>query len=198
MYSIQNTVKDETPTQLVEEKSADTMCMFDYVSFIDDLPKYDKYDEDYTKVNSPKPSASYRWEEEDQLQLKYDSKPVHINYDNNEENAENLKVSGKYFPLCLSSFQFRRENYKQIVNSRDGECFDGSVGDVIDDIKFVLDPNLQPVSYVDLQTQDELMHYKSIPLPFNSFQFFKKKCNHIMDDKHTENQEFVLEPIKQS
>jgi hypothetical protein len=35
-----------------------------------------------------------------------------------------------------------RENYKQIVNSRDGECSNESVGDVIDDIEAVLDPNL--------------------------------------------------------
>jgi hypothetical protein len=101
-------------------------------------------------------------------------------------------------PLCFSSFQFLRENYKQIVNSRDGECSDESVGDVIDDIEVVLDPNLQPLSYIDLQTKDELMHYNSIPLTFNSFQFLKKNFNHVMDDKHTENQEFVLEPIKQS
>jgi hypothetical protein len=94
-------------------------------------------------------------------------------------------------PLCFSSFQFLRENYKEIVNSRDGECSDALVGDVIDDIEAVLDPNLQPLSYIDLQTKDELMH-SSI------FQFLKKIFNHIMDDKHTENQEFVLEPIKQS
>jgi hypothetical protein len=80
------------------------MCMYDDISFMDDLPKYDKYDEDYTKVNSSKPSAAYCWEEKDQLQLKYDSHHVHINYDSNKENAENLKVSGKYFPLCFSSF----------------------------------------------------------------------------------------------
>jgi DNA topoisomerase IA len=42
------------------------------------------------------------------------------------------------------------------------------------------------------------MNYNSIPLTFNSFQFLKKIFNHLMDDKHTENQEFVLEPIKQS
>jgi hypothetical protein len=42
------------------------------------------------------------------------------------------------------------------------------------------------------------MHYNSIPLTFNSFQFLKKKFNHVMDDKHTKNQEFVLEPIKKS
>jgi hypothetical protein len=29
MYSIHNIVKDEVPTQLVEEPSADMMCMFD-------------------------------------------------------------------------------------------------------------------------------------------------------------------------
>jgi hypothetical protein len=120
------------------------MCMFDDISFMDDLPKYDKYDEDYTKVNSSKPSATYCWEEEDQLQLKYDSQPVHRNYDSNVQNAENLRVSGKALPLCFSSFQFLRENYKQVVGSRDEECSNESVEDVIDDMEVVLDPNCSP------------------------------------------------------
>jgi hypothetical protein len=43
--------------------------------------------------------------------LKYDNQPVYINHDDNEENAENFKVSEKSLPLC-SSFQFLREIYK--------------------------------------------------------------------------------------
>jgi hypothetical protein len=104
MYSIHNTVKDETSTQLVEEKSVDMMCMFDDICFMDDLPNYDKYDENYNKVNSSKPSTTYCWEEKDQLQLKYDSQPVHVNYENKVQNAENIRVSGKALPLCFSSF----------------------------------------------------------------------------------------------
>ena len=65
MYSIHNLVKDETQTQLSKEQPIDMKCMFDEFSFMDDLPKYDNYDEDYTKVNSSKPSATYCWEEED-------------------------------------------------------------------------------------------------------------------------------------
>ena len=38
---------------------------------------------------------------------------MHSNHDSNEENAENSKVSEKSLPLCFSSFQFLRENYKQ-------------------------------------------------------------------------------------
>jgi hypothetical protein len=55
MYSIHNTVKYETQAQLVEEKSFDMMYMFDEIYFRDDLTKYYKYDENYTKVNSSKP-----------------------------------------------------------------------------------------------------------------------------------------------
>ena len=73
MYSIHNTVKDETPTQLLEEQSTNMMCMFDDICFMDDFPKYDKYDQNYTKVNSSKPSTTYCWEEEHQLQLEYGS-----------------------------------------------------------------------------------------------------------------------------
>jgi len=41
MYSIHNVVKDEVPTQLIEEPSTHMMCMFDDISFMDDLPKLD-------------------------------------------------------------------------------------------------------------------------------------------------------------
>jgi hypothetical protein len=121
---------------------------------------------------------------------------LHNNYDNNEENAKNLRVSERSMPLCFSSFQILTENHNKIFNSRDGEFFDESVGDVIDDIEAIFDPNLHPLSYIDLQTEDELIHYNYIPLTFNSLQFLKKKFNHVMDDKNTENKEFVLEPIK--
>jgi hypothetical protein len=177
MYSIHNMDTDENPNQLVEEQSIDMMCMFDDISFMDDLPKYDQYDDDYTKVNSSKQSTTYCWEEEDQLQSNMTITCAY-NYDSNEENAENLRVREKSFPLCFSSFQFLRENYKQVVNNRDGECSDKSVEDVIDDMEVVLDPSLQPLSYIDLQTEDELMHYNSIPLTFNSFQFLKKNLSH--------------------
>ena len=87
MYSIHNLVKDETPTQLVDEPSTDMMCIFYYISFMDDLPKNNQYDEDYIKMDFPKQSTRYCWEGEDQLQFKDDSQPVHRNYDNNEQNA---------------------------------------------------------------------------------------------------------------
>jgi hypothetical protein len=205
MYSIHNLVKDETQTQLAEEQPADMMCMFDDIYFMDDLPKYDKYDDDDTKVDSSNQSTTCCWEEEAQLQIKYDNHPLHNNHDKNEENATNLRVSERSMPLCFSSFQILRENYKQVVDSKDEECFDHSVEDVIDDMEVVLDPELQPLSYIDFQIPDEslepeteyeLMHYNSIPLTFNSFHFLKKNFNHVMDDKHTENQEFVLESIK--
>ena len=39
MYSIHNTVKDETPNQLVEEQPTDMMCMFDDISYLDNPPQ---------------------------------------------------------------------------------------------------------------------------------------------------------------
>jgi hypothetical protein len=161
--------------------------MFDGISFMDDLPKYDKYDEDYTKVNSSKPSAGYFWEEEDQLQLKYDNHPVHIDYENNEENEENLRVREKYLPLCFSSFKFLRENYTQTVNSRNGESSNESIEDVIDDMEVVLAPKLQPLNIIDFQTEDELMQHNCVPLSFNSFHFLKMTLEHVLNDKHLEN-----------
>jgi hypothetical protein len=129
---------------------------------------------------------------------------VHINYDNNEESAENLRVSGKSFPLCFSSFQFLRENCKQVVSSRDGECSNESVENVIDDMEVVLDPGLQPLSYIDFQTTDELMQYNFVPLSFNSFQFLKENVANISESrigKPIENHVVTLEslqPMQQS
>jgi hypothetical protein len=71
---------------------------------MDNLPKYDQYDDDYVAeidVDCSKKSTACCWEEEDQLQLKYDNQPLHNNYDSNEENAENLRVSGKIFALMF-------------------------------------------------------------------------------------------------
>jgi hypothetical protein len=120
MYSIHNMVQDEAPPQLVEEKSTDMMCMLDEIYFMADLPKYDQYDENYLKMNSSKQSTTYFLDTEGQLQLKYDHHPMHRNYDSNGKNAENLRVSGKDLPLCFSSFQFLRENYKHVLNSKNG------------------------------------------------------------------------------
>ena len=53
VYSIHNIVKDETPTQLVEEPLADMMCIFYDISFMDDLPKHGQYDEDSIKMDFP-------------------------------------------------------------------------------------------------------------------------------------------------
>jgi hypothetical protein len=121
MYSIHNTVKDETPSQLAEEQPTDMMCMFDDISYLDNLPKYDQYDDDYVAeidVDCSKKSTACCWQEEDQLQLRYGNHPLHNNHDNDEENAENFRVREKSLPLCFSSFQFLRENCKQVVNSR--------------------------------------------------------------------------------
>ena len=72
----------------MEEKLADLMCMLNDIAYMDDLPKYDQYDDDYIKVDSSKQSEICCWEkEEDQLQIKYGNHPVHVNYDNIEGSA---------------------------------------------------------------------------------------------------------------
>jgi hypothetical protein len=47
MYSIHNAVKDEAPSQVAEEQPTDMMCMFDDISYLDNLPKCDQYDDNY-------------------------------------------------------------------------------------------------------------------------------------------------------
>ena len=73
MYSIHNVVKDETPTHLVEDPSANMLCMLGDILFTDDLTKNDQYDEDYINMDFPKQPTTYCWEGEDQLQFKDDS-----------------------------------------------------------------------------------------------------------------------------
>jgi hypothetical protein len=127
---------------------------------------------------------------------------MHNNHDSNEENAENFKVSEKSLPLCFSSFQFLRENYKQedkqVVSSIMGKLSYESVEDVICDMEVVLALELQPLSYIDFQTTDELMQYNFVPLSFGSFQFLKKNVDNISEektDKPIENHVVSLEPL---
>jgi hypothetical protein len=115
MYSIHDVLKDEAPSQLAEEQPADMMCMFDDIPYLDDLPKFVQYDDDHEAqidLDCSKKSTTYDWEEEDHLQSQQDNQFVHGNYDNNDQSAKNLKVSGNTLPLCFSSFQFLRRNCK--------------------------------------------------------------------------------------
>ena len=136
-------------------------------------------------------------------QLKYDNQPVHNNHNSNEENAENFKVSENSLPLCFSSFQFMRENYKQadkqVVSSIMGKLSYESVEDVICGMEVVLVLKLQPLSYIDFQTTDELMQHNFVPLSFGSFHFLKKNVDNISEakiDKPIENHVVSLEPLQ--
>jgi len=47
MYSIHNIAKYEVQNQTTVEQYLEMMYMFDYLSYIDDLPRYDHQDDDY-------------------------------------------------------------------------------------------------------------------------------------------------------
>lgn len=56
--------------QPMEKQSADLMCMLDDITYIDDSPKYDQYDDDYVfeiEADSSRQSTACFWEEEVQL-----------------------------------------------------------------------------------------------------------------------------------
>jgi hypothetical protein len=210
MYSIHNTVKDEAPSQLVEEQPADMICMFNGISSMDDLPKCDQYDDDHEAeievVCSKKPAACH-WQEGDHLQLRCDNQPVHNSHDSDEEETENFRVREKSLPLCFSSFQFLRRNCKQVGIGKEGEFSDQLGEDVSVDVEVVLNPELQPFTYFDFQIPEErlkpeanseLIQNNSVPLCFNSFQFLKKNFEYMLKDKYTENQEVAVEPMQQS
>lgn len=96
------------------------MCMLDVIPYIDYLPKYDQYDDDYVveiEVDSSRQPTTSFWEDEVQLQqLKYNIQYIHIRYDNNEESAKNFKTSERSLPLCFTSFQLLKENFPKIRN----------------------------------------------------------------------------------
>jgi hypothetical protein len=90
MYSIHDVVKDESPSQLAEEQPADMMCMFDENTYLDNLPKCDQYDDEHEAeidVVCSKQSTTCHWQEEYQLQLRYDNQYAQGNYDSNDQSA---------------------------------------------------------------------------------------------------------------
>ena len=87
MYSIQNTVEDEVQNQKMEEDFPNMICMFNGISSMDDSPKLDWYNDDYTTLNFSKKSTTYDWEEEDHLESHQDNQYVHGNYNNNDQSV---------------------------------------------------------------------------------------------------------------
>jgi hypothetical protein len=66
---------------------------------------------------------------------------------------------------------------------------------------------LQPLTYFDFQIPDEslkpetnyeLIQNNSVPLCFNSFRFLKMNLEYMLEDKHTEKKEVLVEPMQQS
>ena len=108
----------------MEENYPNMICMFNGISSMDDSPKLDWYDDDYTTMNFSKKSTTYDWEEEDHLQSQQNNQSVHENYDSYDQSAENLRVSGNTLPLCFSSFQFLKKNSRPFVNSEDKKFSD--------------------------------------------------------------------------
>jgi hypothetical protein len=207
MYSIHNTVEDEVQNQKMEEYSPDMICMFNCISSMDDSPKLDWYNDDYTTLDFSKKSATYDWEEEDHLQSQQDNQSIHGNYDINDQSAENLRVSGNTLPLCFSSFQFLKRNSRQVVNSEDGKFSDESVKDVIDDMGSILDPKSQSIISLDFQSPDgsteletifESVECNSVPLDYNSFQILKETLEQALKDKHIKSEEISFESMHQS
>jgi hypothetical protein len=130
MYSIHNTIEDEVQNQKMEEDYPDMICMFNGISSMNDSPKLDWYNDDYTTLDFSKNSTTYDCEEEDNLQFQQNNQSVHGNYDKNDQSAENLRVSGQTLPLCFSSFKFLKELYEQVINVKEGKSFDEIVKDV--------------------------------------------------------------------
>ena len=90
---------------LSEERTVDMTCMLDDVFYIDDLPQFDQYDDDYVlqrEANLADKSTARLWAEEVHFQqLEYNVQPSHISYDNDKESATNFEVSEGSLPFCF-------------------------------------------------------------------------------------------------
>lgn len=150
MYSFMDSHENGFVYKPVEKQFSDLMCMLYVIPYIDDLPKYDQYDEYYIvgiEADSSRQPMACCWEEEVQLQhLKYSTQPMHINHDSNEENPENLKAGERSLPLCLTSFQLLRENFPKIRNQQFFNCDS------------------------EHEEDNELLDQDSLPLCFSSFE----------------------------
>jgi hypothetical protein len=210
MYSIHNTVKDEAPSQLVEEQPADMICMFNGISSMDDLPKCNQYEDDHgaeIEVVCSEKSTACHWQEGDHLQFRCDNHPMHNSHDSDEEETENLRVREKSFPLCFSSFQFLRRNCRRVGIGKEGGCSDQLGEDASDDVEAVLNPKFQHFTYSDFQIPNEslkpeknceLIQNNFVPLCFNSFQILKETLGQELKDKYIKGQEISFESMQQS
>ena len=110
-------------------------------------------------------------------------------------------------PLCFSSFQFLKRKSRPVESSEDRNFSDQSVEDAIKDMEVVLNPESQPLTYIDFQILDEslepetnyeLIHNNSVPLCFNSFQVLKETLGQVLKDKYIKGQEISFESMQQS
>jgi hypothetical protein len=210
IYSMHGTVKDEASSQLAEEQSADMMCMFDDIPYLDCPPKWDQYDDDHeaeTEVDCSEEPTVCHWQEEDHLPFRCDNQPLHNSHDSDEECAENVKVSEDTLPLCCSSCQFLKRNSRPVVDNEDKYPSDQSIDDTIEDMEAVLNPESQPLTDIDFQILDEslepeenseLVTKSSGTLCFKSFQVLKETLGQLLRDEYRNKQDISFESMQQS
>jgi hypothetical protein len=210
MYSIHGTVKDESPSRLVEEQPADMMCMFDDIPYLDCPPKWDQYDDDHEaeiEVDCTEKSTACHWQEEDHLPFRCDNQPLHNSHDSDGKETENLRVSESTLPIFFSSLQFLQRNSRPVVNNEDFNVSDQSVDETINDIEAVLNPESQHLPSFNFQildeglepeTNDDLIQRNSVPLCFKSFQVLKETLGQVLKDEYRNKQEISFESMQQS
>ena len=136
-------------------------CMLDDVFYIDYLPQFDQYDDDYVlqiEANLADKLVASLWKEEVHFQqLEYSDQSMHISYDSDEESASNFYVSEGSFPFCFDSFQFIKDNFHAIRNqlstSPNLDHLEGNEN-LVQDFSY---PDLQPPNAIDCQVADEAM-----------------------------------------
>jgi hypothetical protein len=156
-------------------------------------------------VECSEQSTTCHCQEGDHLQFRCDNQPIHNSHDSDEEETENHRVSEDTLPLCFSSFQFLRRNYRRVGIGKEGGCYDQPREDASADVEAFLNPKLQHFTYSDFQipneslkpeTNCELIQNNFVPLCFNSFQMLKETLGQEFMDKYIKGQEISFESMQ--
>jgi hypothetical protein len=95
-----------------------------------------------------------------------------------------------------------RKHCQQIVNSKKEECSNVSIEENKDDTE--VDPEVQSLNLFEgqisneilkLETGDEMIHFDSLPLCFNSFQNLRGNPGQILVESHNVSHEVPIEPM---
>ena len=117
MYSFVYSQENEFANQFVEEQvDVPSFFLLDDIVDVVDFPIYDEYDDDCDVDFLEQPTTCSLSKNVPFQQCNESNQPTYHSY--KEESTE--LAEGNSLPLCFSSFEFLKENYKIIIEAK--EC----------------------------------------------------------------------------